>query len=267
MPNQYDDPRNPNNRKNPPRTSPAGPVDRANPAAGSYRSTPGGAVNRNKSYSGFTIEDLAKMYKQRVPTGPARPPVRPPSGGVSDLLRGDRERQSRYNVGSRLYSVSGDASQYPTGDEIINAVLGSVGATSSGGGGGGGGRGAGGGGGGGGMAGPSKKDINEAIKAMQDAATAAQTKIGGIYDAANQTLSDLTARYAASEAAARQGAGRTLGAFGVSGGVLDPMAQTAADYLTTSQGTLTGLSAAQQAQLEAQKAAYALIMGDLLKGR
>jgi hypothetical protein len=56
-----------------------------------------------------------------------------------------------------------------------------------------------------------------------------------------------------------------LGAFGVSGEVLDPMGQTAADYLTTSQGTLTGLSAAQQAQLEAQKAAYALILGDMLK--
>jgi hypothetical protein len=115
------------------------------------------------------------------------------------------------------------------------------------------------------MARPSTQNINEAIKAMQDAATAAQTRIGGIYGTANQTLADLTARYAASEAAARQGAGRTLGAFGVSGEVLDPMGQTAADYLTTSQGTLTGLSAAQQAQLEAQKAAYALILGDMLK--
>jgi len=263
MPNQYDDPRNPNNRKNPPRTGKAGPVDRANPAAGSYRTTPGGAVNRNKAYSGFTIEDLANMYKQRVPTGPVRPPVRPPSSGVSDLLRGDRERQSRQNVASRLFAASGDASQYPTGDEIINTILDIVNAGGAGspGPGGGGGRG----GGGGGMARPSTQNINEAIKAMQDAATAAQTRIGGIYGTANQTLADLTARYAASEAAARQGAGRTLGAFGVSGEVLDPMGQTAADYLTTSQGTLTGLSAAQQAQLEAQKAAYALILGDMLK--
>lgn len=209
--------------------------------------------------STLTTEQMLRMYSQRVPTGPTRPPVLPRN---DDLLRGDRERQSRQNVATRIIAGQGDVTQYPTGDEIMNAILSMVNPAGPGGGGGG----SRGGGGGGGMGRPSAASINEAIKAMTDAATASQSRIGDIYGAANKTLAQLASEYAQSEQALRQGGGRTLGAFGVSGGMLDPMAQTAGDYLTASQGTLTGLSAAQQADLEAKKAAYALILGDMLKG-
>lgn len=130
---------------------------------------------------------------------------------------------------------------------------------------GGGGSGSRGGGGGGGGGAPSRADVQAAIDAMSQGAAGAQSRIGEIYSAADRELARMAGEYAASQEALRAGGARTLGAFGVEGGMLDPMAQSAGDYLTATRGTLSGLSADQQARLEAQKAAYALILGDLLK--
>ena len=147
----------------------------------------------------------------------------------------------------------------PGGYDPLSDLLALLGGTPSGGGGGGG-RGGGGGGGA-----PSRADVQAAIDAMTQGATGAQSKIGEIYSAADSELARMAGEYAASQEALRAGGARTLGAFGVEGGMLDPMAQSAGDYLTATRGTLSGLSADQQARLEAQKAAYALILGDLLK--
>jgi hypothetical protein len=110
-----------------------------------------------------------------------------------------------------------------------------------------------------------KQAVNDAIKAMTDAATASQGRIGELFSGAGSQLAQMAAQYAAAQQALGQGAGRTLGAFGVTGQQVNPLGMSAGDYLTSQQGLLTGLGAAQQAQLEAQKAAYALILSDMLK--
>lgn len=206
-----------------------------------------------RQIGGGVVRRISDPTKKAAPVRPSRIPS---SDWRVMAMRGkgmEAAAQTAANVGY-------------TGDDVAAVIQGYTGGGGGGGGGGrGGGRG-GGGGGGGGSGLPSKKDIDAAIKAMQDAATAADTEIGNIYGAADKTLAELTAQYAASQDALRQGGGRTMGAFGVQGGVLDPMMQTAGDYLTTTRGTLTGLSAAERSRLAAQKAAYALIAADILKG-
>lgn len=206
----------------------------------------------------------------RKPPKASAAPYRPPAPPVSrtgsfqpgDLLRGDTERQSRDALARKIFYNAGDVTQFPTMEEILVSLLGSDMGPGPGAGPGGGGRGGGGGGGGGGV---SRKNIEDAIKAMTEGATAAQSRIGEIYAGADRTLGELTQQYAAAQDALRAGGARTLGAFGVEGGMLDPMAQTAAEGLAATRGTLAGLSADQQARLEAQKAAYSLILGDLLR--
>jgi hypothetical protein len=121
------------------------------------------------------------------------------------------------------------------------------------------------GGGGGGGAGVNRAAVNDAIKAMTEANTASQGRVGQLFSGANTQLADMANRYAAAQQALAQGAGQTLGAFGVTGQQMNPLGMSAGDYLTSSQGLLTGLSAAQQAQMEAQRAAYQLILADMLK--
>lgn len=216
----------------------------------------------------------AAMYRQRIPTGPIKPPVAPPRrvdprGSTADRMERVPTAPVRppyvpsystmdYRLeGALLNELAAGMPLAPAGP--AGGMPGLGGATGGGGGGGGSYR------GGGGGSGMPRKDIEDAIKAMQEAATGAQNKIGGFYSAADEQLARMAGEYAASQEALRAGGARTLGAFGVQGGMLDPMAQSAGDYLTATRGTLAGLSADQQARLEAQKAAYALILGDLLK--
>lgn len=207
--------------------------------------------------------NVGDMFRVTPPSRPATPPVsRTGSFQPGDLLRGDTERQSRDALARKIFYNAGDVTQFPTMEEILVSLLGSDMGPGPGAGPGGGGRGRGGGGGGGGV---SRKNIEDAIKAMTEGATAAQSRIGEIYAGADRTLGELTQQYAAAQDALRAGGARTLGAFGVEGGMLDPMAQTAAEGLAATRGTLAGLSADQQARLEAQKAAYSLILGDLLR--
>lgn len=214
-----------------------------------------------------------------VPRKPVRPPLRPGVKPVAEMFRvppkprtapatprdpsSDWRVMAMRGVGLEQAGQSAANAGY-TPTDILNIISQYTGA---GGGRAGGGRGGGGrGGGGGGGSAVDKKAVNEAIKAMTDASIAAQGKIGGYFTGASNELADMAARYAAAQQALGAGAGRTLGAFGVTDQQMNPLGMSAGDYLTSQQGLLTGLGAAQQAQLQAQQAAYALILGDLLKG-
>jgi hypothetical protein len=214
-----------------------------------------------------------------VPRKPVRPPLRPGVKPVGEMFR--VPPKPKIEDDGRRYSYGGPRNirppeeywaeamrnaglgQAPPSYNPFAALAGLFGRGGGGGGGGGGGRSRGGGGGGGSVV--DKKAVNEAIKAMTDASIAAQGKIGGYFTGASTELGDMAARYAAAQQALGAGAGRTLGAFGVTDQQMNPLGMSAGDYLTSQQGLLTGLGAAQQAQLQAQQAAYALILGDLLK--
>jgi len=218
-----------------------------------------------------TAAQLAPMYRQRIPTPPKRDIL-----DERSYSAGAPRRPVTTFGDERRYSVAAPTVKPPAeyiSEAYANALLGPTTQQSYdpftalagmlGGGGGGGGRGR---GGGGGMnTAANRAAINEAIKAMTEAATASQGRIGELYSGAGTQLADMAAQYAAAQQALGQGAGRTLGAFGVTGEQMNPMGMSAGDYLTSQQGVLTGLSAAQQAQLEAQKAAYQLILADMLK--
>lgn len=199
---------------------------------------------------------LAGMYRQRIPTGPVKPAPRYTSRAASLKPVSSDARVMQMRGRGMEQAAQTAANQGYTVDDVVAAIQGSLGGGS--GGGGGGGR------GGGGVSGPSRKDIDAMIKAMTEAASASQTAIGGIYSNADKTLAELTEQYGAAQAALGAGAGRTLGAFGVADQQMNPMGMSAGDYLTATRGTLSGLSAAQLAQLEAQKAAYALLASDLM---
>jgi hypothetical protein len=203
--------------------------------------------------SGRQPSRVADIFRM---TPPAR--VQPPvSRGV---VPSDARAMQMRGIGLESAAAAkqlGSAGMSP--EDIVAMITGALGAGPSGGGGGGGRA------GGGGGAGVNRAAINDAIRAMTEANTASQGRVGQLFSGANTQLADMANRYAAAQQALAQGAGQTLGAFGVTGQQMNPMGMSAGDYLTSSQGLLTGLSAAQQAQMEAQRAAYQLILADMLK--
>ena len=201
--------------------------------------------------SGRQPSRVADIFRM---TPPAR--VQPPvSRGV---VPSDARAMQMRGIGLESAAAAkelGSAGMSP--EDIVAMITGALGAGPSGGGGGG--------SRGGGGGGVNRAAINDAIRAMTEANTASQGRVGQLFSGANTQLADMANRYAAAQQALAQGAGQTLGAFGVTGQQMNPMGMSAGDYLTSSQGLLTGLSAAQQAQMEAQKAAYQLILADMLK--
>jgi len=102
----------------------------------------------------------------------------------------------------------------------------------------------------------SQADVNKLTEAGQSA----RTNIGGAWDAASAQLQKLMSDYAAADAARRQGAAQTLGAFGA------PTAQdvggmSAADLLASMLGQVQVSKAAELSNQDALIQAYASLLG------